>query len=336
MEKQNTATIDKNNLRQVIIDTPNQFIKGLEVAGNIGLQEKFDSIVVCGMGGSAMPGYLLKTIAKVRVPVFVHTSYGIPSSLTKNPLFFISSFSGNTEETIAAYDEAKKNYSVIGFSNGGKLAEKCQADDTPSVTYNVTDKFFQPRCALALAFSAMAKVAANSNLIDEVDVSLKNVASFLEQSIEAGLEKDGQAVAGKIKRRIPIFYASYESRYVAMINKIKVNENAKLPAFWNYYPELNHNEFNGYLNGAPDSFAVISLQDPKTHPQNIKRDQITNDLLTKMGYSVVCIKAKGISMFQRFFYLLTYGDWIAYYLAISINQDPTPVKMVEELKKKLT
>ncbi len=333
MKKQNT--IDKNNLRQVIIDTPAQFAKGIEVAGNIGIKKDFDSIVVCGMGGSAMPGYLLKTISGIKVPVFVHTNYGIPSSLTKNPLFFISSFSGNTEEAVAAYDEAKQNYSVIGFSNGGKLAEKCRADNTPNVIYDITDKFFQPRCALALAFSAMAKVAKNSNLIDKIDDSLKNTASFLKQSNKNGLEKEGQDAVEKIKGQIPIFYTSYELRYAAMISKIKINENAKLPAFWNYYPELNHNELNGYLNGTPDNFSVISLQDLNAHPQNIKREQITNDILTKMGYNVICIEAKGTSIFQRFFYLLTYSDWIAYYLALSINQDPTPVKIVEELKKKL-
>ncbi len=335
MMEEKDKKIDKNNLKKVILETPDQFARGLKAAGNIRSEKKCDSIIVCGMGGSAMPGYLLQTIAEPKVPIFTHTNYGIPLSLTKNPLFFISSFSGNTEETLESYEKARGKYAVVGFSNGGKLAEKCLADGTPIVNYGIKDENFQPRFALATAFSAMAKVAENSAAVRTINEPLEKVATFLKSNNEGEVANESAAIAKEIKGKIPIFYTSYELRYAAMISKIKINENSKLPAFWNYYPELNHNEFNGYLNGDPASFVIISLQDPKTNPQNIKRERITREILTKMGYNVLCIEAKGKNKLERFFYLLNYSDWISYYLALYINQDPTPVKMVEELKKKL-
>jgi glucose/mannose-6-phosphate isomerase len=327
--------IDNYNLKKIIAETPNQFAQGLKVAGNIGTRKKTDSIVVCGMGGSAMPGYLLQTVADSKVPVFINNDYRISPPLTKNPLFFISSFSGNTEETLEVYAKAKKKYNVICFSNGGLLTKRCLADKNLNINYAIKEKNFQPRCALATAFSAMAKVAENSGLIEQIEKPLKEAASFLKGEIKQEIAKKSAEIAKKIKNKIPIFYTSYELRYVAMISKIKINENSKMPAFWNYYPELNHNEFNGYLNGDPDSFTIISLRDPDTSSRNIKREKITNEILTKMGYDVICIKAKGKNKLEKSFYLLNYSDWISYYLALSINQDPTPVEMVEKFKKKL-
>lgn len=328
--------IDRSNLRKIIIDSGLQFEKGLKVAQKIGIKNKFDSLIICGMGGSALPGYLIESLLNLKIPVITYPNYGKPKIKGKNPLFFISSFSGNTEETLDVYKKIKRDsFKIIGFSNGGKLTELCKKDQIPCVEYDIPDSSFQPRYALPLVFAAMTKVLENSDLFQGADKTIRETANFMKKLNQSTLEEETKKIARKIKNRIPIFYSDYDLRYAVMINKIKINENSKLPAFWNYFPELNHNEFNGYLNGQPQSFQIISFFNKKAHPQNKKRIQITNKILTDLKYNVILINVKGGNLIENFFYVLNYGDWIAYSLALLIGQDPTPVIMVEKLKEKL-
>lgn len=329
--------IDSFNLRQIILDTPDQFLSGISAAGNTSAQGIFDSLIVAGMGGSAMPGYLLQTAVQTRIPVFVYCNYGLPPQATKNPLIFASSYSGNTEETLDAYAESRKSMlGTVGFTNGGELLEECKHDHVPCVTYNINDPNFQPRYATPFAFAAMATVSQNSGIAAEGTVAeLENTASFLKEFGGKKIEQAGREIAERIKGKIPIFYTSYPLRYAAMINKIKINEDAKLPAFWNFYPELNHNEMNGFVHGNPEQFVIVSLEDTEGHPQKFKRMRITNEILTEMKYEIISIEVKGSNTLERIFYALNWGSWIAYYLALAIGQDPTPVEMVEKLKKRL-
>jgi glucose/mannose-6-phosphate isomerase len=119
-----------------------------------------------------------------------------------------------------------------------------------------------------------------------------------------------------------------------MIWKIKINENAKTPAFWNYFPELNHNEMVGFT--LPQAkFHILLLMSEKEHSQNIKRMKITSELLRKKGVETTFINMPGNDTFENIFSTLILGDWTSYYLALAYNQDPTPVEMVEDLKKLL-
>jgi glucose/mannose-6-phosphate isomerase len=119
-----------------------------------------------------------------------------------------------------------------------------------------------------------------------------------------------------------------------MIWKIKINENAKTPAFYNFYPELNHNEMVGFTL-PQGKFHVLTLLDKNDHPQNIRRMHITAKILKKKGVDTTIIEMENDNIFNTIFSTLLLGDWVSYYLALSYNQDPTPVDMVEDLKKQL-
>ncbi|MBD3245301.1 MAG: hypothetical protein GF335_04920 [Candidatus Moranbacteria bacterium] len=335
------AKFDKFDLRTTIEQTYKQFKKAIKEAGDAKTHRSdYDSLVLCGMGGSAMPGYLLDLIDNLDIPVFIHRNYGVKKKLTQNPLFIVSSFSGNTEETLKAYEEAKKSsYDLICFSNGGKLMEKCQKDNFQSIFYNVLQENFQPRFALPLAFACMFQVLENSGIIKDDENSLIKTAEFLKNLDQKEIQKHCFGIALEIKNTTAIFYCPYHFRYLAMINKIKINENSKLPAFWNFYPELNHNEMNGFENGQPGNFKLVSFQDNDygafDEQKNLKRAQITNNLLTKFKYNVIVQEIEGKNQLEKIFYTLHLGDWISYYLAILNNQDPTPVNLVEAFKKEL-
>jgi glucose/mannose-6-phosphate isomerase len=145
-------------------------------------------------------------------------------------------------------------------------------------------------------------------------------------------EKMGQELAKKLSGKTPVVYASPKYKSVAMVWKIKINENAKTPAFWNFFPELNHNEMVGFTN-PQGKFFIIMLKDTDDNPKNLKRYQATADLLNGIGIDSEIIDMEGNNVFLKMFSSINYADWASYYLALAYGQDPTPVDLVEKLKK---
>jgi len=147
-------------------------------------------------------------------------------------------------------------------------------------------------------------------------------------------EETGRTIAQKLTGKTPIIYSSAKFAALALIWKIKINENAKTPAFYNFYPELNHNEMVGWTL-PQGKFHIITLLDPNDHPQNIKRMKITAELLKKKGTKTTLVEMEKSFVLNTIFNTLLLGDWVSYHLALEYGQDPTPVDIVEDLKKKL-
>jgi glucose/mannose-6-phosphate isomerase len=148
------------------------------------------------------------------------------------------------------------------------------------------------------------------------------------------LENQGKNLAQKLTNKIPIIYASDKFKDIAKIWKIKFNENSKTQAFWNYFPELNHNEMVGFTN-LQGNFHIIILKDKEDHPRIQKRMAIITDLLKKKGIEVATIDVLGEDLLTKIFSTLMLGDWASYYLALEYGIDPTPVEIVEDFKKKM-
>lgn len=324
--------MDKFNLRGLILKYPNQLKKGQHFAENVKPAEKsFSNLIICGMGGSALPGDLLisyfQNQQKFDLPIYISRSYYLPKNANKNSLIFISSYSGNTEETISCFKEALRlDASVAVFTKGGKIAEIAEEKKVPMVKYDLGFENFQPRYAATYAFIAMHQVLTNLKLTDIITEFPKISVSFLE--------KEGQALARKLKNKTPIIYASNQLKVVAKNWKIKINENAKTPAFWNYFPELNHNEMVGFTNPQGKFFNII-LSTKNEEALIKKRMEITNKLYQQKGISGEIIQIKGENYLEKLLNGLVLGDWTSYYLALEYGQDPTPVDMVEDFKEKM-
>ena len=333
MEK-NKNILDKSNLRQVILDFPSQFAKGLEVAKDVKVGSDFKRLVVSGMGGSALPTEILKTYLEeigTDLEIIQNRNYGLPKKAYRNALNFIVSFSGNTEETLSSFSEAlENNLQMVVFTNGGQLLELAKAKNIPHV---VIPNCIQPRCAIGYFFSAMLKVLANSGLTENSEsVILKN-QDYL-QTIVLPFEEKGRNIAKKLVGQTPIVYASELLKSIALILKIEFNENAKTPAFWNTFPELNHNEMVGWTL-PQGKFHVLIFQEKNIHPQVLKRMQITAELLKAKGMKTDFIALEAENILDTIFSAFLMGNWISYYLSLEYGQDPTPVAMVEEFKKLL-
>ncbi len=324
--------IDKSNLRQVIIDYPNQLQAGAEFAKNIQIEmkKKPSNLIICGMGGSALPGdFLIAYLREIKkkLPVFISQDYSLPPETTENSLVFISSYSGNTEETLACFKEAlEKKLPIVAFSESGEVEKIAKENKIPHVKYKINYKNFQPRYAISYAMVAMNKVLTNLGISDRITI-LPKIDSL-------STENYGKKLARKAKNKIPIIYASDKFGFLAKTWKIKINENAKIPAFWNVFPALSHNEMVSFSK-PPHRYCVFMLKGPQDHPRIQKRMDLTADLYRDRGIEVEIIEIKGITFLEKVLNTFILGDWLSYYLAIENGQDPTPVDLVEELKLKL-
>lgn len=324
--------LDTCNLRQVIIDYPNQLEIGQNFAKNIEVpKKKYSNLIICGMGGSALPADLLINFFENNggspLPIYISRSYDLPANISKKSLVFISSYSGNTEEPVCCLKKAKKiGATIVAFTAGGEIEELAQKYQLPLVKYIIDYKNFQPRYAITYAFMAMHQVLTKLALTDIIDELPKIDASLLENQ--------GKEIAQKIKGKTPIIYASNRLKIIAKNWKIKINENAKTPAFWNYFPELNHNEMVGFTN-PQGNFISLMLIDENDNDKIKKRVEITASLYQEKGLEIEVIDLSGKNYLEKILKALILGDWVSYYLALEYNQDPTPVDMVEDFKDRI-
>lgn len=326
---------DPSNFRQFILDTPNQFKVGFDLAKNIRLQGEFKGITVSGMGGSALPANLLKAYLKESgspISLCINRSYSLPSKDLSKYLNIISSYSGNTEETLSSLEELhSKGSPFIGMSSGGKVEEKCKEYATPHIKLPMPFPNYQPRMGTGYFFAAMLQILINHGLAKDTSSEIIRQANLFNDYM-GKYEEKGKELAPILKGKTPVIYSSFKLKAVAMIWKIKINENSKTPAFWNYFPELNHNEMVGFTNSQA-KFYLIMLKDPKDNFKNLKRYEATSRLLSEKGIDSTIINMDGEDLFSNMFLSISLADWTSYYLALEYNQDPTPVNMVEDLKK---
>lgn len=323
-------------MRDVILNSPDQIRHSIEVNKDVRIKGEFDSIVLAGMGGSGHPGDLLNALGLTTLPLTVHRSYGLPHIYGKKPLVIASSYSGNTEESITAYQSAKqKGYGLAVNTAGGKLEEYAKQDSAPLIKIGYPG--MQPRHTLNASFTGLATALANSQLAEDVSDDLLRIANVLEETIPT-LESAGKELAQKLKNNIPVFTSSNALAFAAKNFKIQANENAKTPAFWNEFPELNHNEMVGFSCPTEDysgKFHVVILRDADDNPRTRARMDVTKELYESWGVAVTEFPVEGETLAEKIFHAVSFGLWTTYYLALEYGTDPVPVAGVENFKKKL-
>jgi glucose/mannose-6-phosphate isomerase len=329
--------LDRENMEVVIVNSPQQFRDGIQVGAALDWKPSGPIMNMClaGMGGSWMAGALLGESGLLRVPLVIHRGYGLPSSAQKETLIIASSFSGNTEETLSAYDEARvRRLQIIALAAGGELERKAAEDGVPFLKIAANPPTMQPRSATGYGVGILGAFCARLGLASaETPNLLTRLAEYLDHVMPEARQR-GEALGTELSSTTPIIYASDQYADVARIIKIKINENAKTPAFWNVFPELNHNELIGWTQ-PHGPFHALLLRDNEDHPRVLKRIEITAALLQKTGVSVTIVPIEGGSRLEKVFETLLIGDWCSYRLALELGTDPSPVGMVEELKRAL-
>lgn len=298
------------------------------------------NIVLSGLGGSAIGGDLLQNYLRdeLKFPYQVVRNYNLPGYVNENTLFLASSYSGNTEETLACAEAALKRKSqIICITTGGKLEAFANNNKLPLAKLLPG---FQPRYALWINFFTLLKIIQTLKLIPDQNKIVEQIIPLLKSKGNEYSENSNKALefAEKLTGYIPVIYSVSDlTSAVGARLKGQMNENSKLHAFYNYFPEQNHNEIIGWETFSEKQFnaKVINILDADYHPQIKKRFEIVSELVKKSGAEVLNIQSDLNDFKLRLMDNIYFGDWVSYYLAVIRNQDPTSIKNINYLKEHL-
>src|SRR3989338_2793141 len=318
--------VDKDNMLQAIRDFPKQCREALALPKGLSVPGEVKNIVIAGMGGSAIGGDLLRVyMHSSKIPIYISRDYTVPGFVDSGSLVFAVSYSGNTEETLSSYYDAyEKRAKIIGITSGGKLGDECEK------TVNIPPGL-QPRAAIGYLFFPMLGILHNTGIIKVRNDDLNEMLEALKNTKK--FDEEGGALSKKLRGKVPIIYASEALGPIALRWKTQINENAKLPAFWNVFSEMNHNEIAGY-QGMDGKFAAVLLRD-KSDRQSIKRRMDICRGIMEERLNVEEVNVEGRSLLARMLSTVYLGDFVSYYLALWNRVDPSPVHIIENLKRKL-
>lgn len=301
-------------------------------------------VVMGGLGGSAIGGDLVRALVarEAKIPVMVIRDYLLPGFVDENTLVFLTSYSGNTEETLSAYRDAeRKGAGRLVLTTGGRLAEYAQRDGVPWIR---VPSGLPPRSAIGYLSLPVLVVLSRLGIIsfDRRDGSdlVETLRRMREQvGPQNPCEKNpAKALALSLYGRIPLVYGTAQITEAAALRwKGQINENAKALAYYNVLPEMNHNEVVGFE--APGEFlsslVVIFLRDNADHPRVQARIEITKGILKGKVAEIKEYWGEGNSLLSRLFSLIYLGDYASVYLALLYGINPKPVTVIEHLKREL-
>ena len=317
----------------VVVSIPNMLKQARSLANNFS-RAKFANIVIAGMGGSAISGDIIIDLlaAKVALPIVVNRNYSLPAFVGPKTLFFALSYSGNTEETLTATKEAlEKSAQVVCITSGGRLQELAQEKKLPCC---IIPSGCQPRAALPYLLIPVLAYFEQAKLYPSFAQDLAEAISLIE-SLQQDYQKQAQQLAKQLIGKTPLIFATQgNTGSVGYRLKTQFNENSKACALVNVFPELNHNEIVN-LGQRASNYYLLLLRDQGDSERINKRIAITRSLLESQLKGIFEIKSQGKSHLARLFSLIFFGDLLTVYLALEQGIDPTPVHVIEELKKEL-
>jgi len=335
--------IDTDNMHQSIYEFSDHLMQAVEIGKSIALKNQYSDIhnvVVAGMGGSAIGGDVARLLCKneLKVPMVVSRNYTLPGWVNKNTLVICSSYSGNTEETLAAFEHARdKGAQIVGISTGGILSEKMAEFELDLVTI---PGGLQPRAALGFSLVPMLFLMKQTGLIgpetmDQLPDAASFIASIRDQYGKQSDDNPTYSLAQRIYKTIPVIYGETDATGTLAVRfKGQLSENAKMLAYCNEMPEMNHNEIVGFKNNQDilNHISIIWLKDEKDHPRIAVRQDSTREIIGDLCANHEVISAQGDSAAIRYLQLIHYGDWVSYWCAILHQTNPTPVKKIDRLK----
>lgn len=340
--------LDRSNMLDSLLSLDEQCRRAKDIGATFDITsisgDGVRNIVFTGLGGSAIGADVIRsyTAEEIKVPIIVNRNYTLPNFIDRNTLLFASSYSGNTEETLGAYEKAKeKRARMVAISSNGTLEKLAKEDNVPLIKM---PGGFSPRCALAYSFIPPLFILCKLGFIGDKGKEVGEVAEVLsELKNELGLESPVEAniakrIALTLHRKFPIVYGGDDHIDVAIRRwRGELAENSKHLASSHVFPEMNHNEIVGWDHPAElmSEFVVIFLRDSGDHKRVAMRMDITKEILSKKGINIVEVFSKGKRLLSRMMSLIYIGDMASFYLAILNGVDPTPVDSVTYLKKQL-
>jgi len=337
---------DSGDMLTRICEMPWQCEQSWQMAMRFSLPADYsevDKVVILGMGGSAIGGDLVSSLAaaEARLPILVHRDYGLPAFVDARTLVIASSYSGNTEETLSSFEQALRTEAKkLVITTGGKLKAMAKERNIPAFSFAYKA---QPRATLGFSFLLILCFLQRLGFLKDKSADVVETVKILQemaQKMNEGVlasHNPAKQMAQRLYRYLPVIYGAGVAAGVAHRWKTQINENSKAWAFYEAFPELNHNAVVGYQ--FPRELArrvrVVLLRLPSFSQRIQLRYQATCQLLDRAKISYEIVDGKGKSLLSQVMSLVLFGDYASYYLALLYKIDPSPIKAIDHLKQQL-
>jgi len=338
--------MDPSAMTELIFGLPEQMETALQLASSADLRipgRSFKNICVLGMGGSAIGGDIVRSYAfhTLRLPMWVNRHYELPACVDEHSLVIACSYSGGTEETLAAYQQAvDRRAAIVCITSGGQLTEQAERHGHPIVRIPGGQP---PRSALGYLCIPILTCLAQNGLMPPQEAAIEESVAVLRHMCET-LHPDVQEntaliIAQQLYGKIPLILGSVPHvEAVAQRWKGQLSENAEVMAFANVFPELNHNEIMGWgpYRDLNRNIKVVYLRDREEHHRIRLRMTISKAIFEKHTGEVLEVHSSGTGLLARMFSLILWGDVVSLYLAFLNQVDPTAIENIDYLKRSLT
>lgn len=323
-------------MHSLIEDFGKQLHTAVEIAKAVHPEFKapVKNILISGLGGSGIGGTIAAEMAmpETHVPIQVSKSYFIPGYVNENTLVIISSYSGNTEETLNALQLAhEKKAQVWCITSGGKIAEFAQKNQLGLV---LIPGGMPPRACLGYSLAQQLNILHKLGCIKESPLSVINDTANAIIANRAAIQQEARHIAAFLYGKIPVLYTTTFNEGVAIRWRQQINENSKMLCWHHVVPEMNHNELVGW-KGGKENMAVVFLRSEDDYYRNSARIDINKEIIKKYTSNVLDVQAKGKTRIERSLYLVHLGDWVSWYLSELNEVDAVEVKVIDYLKGEL-
>jgi glucose/mannose-6-phosphate isomerase len=339
---------DSHDFYSILKQYPSQMREGYEIgcSYDFSIFRTLDirNVVICGMGGSAIGGDFIRVLSQhtSRSPVLVQRNYLTPAFIDEHSIVVVLSYSGGTEESLSAYEDARsKNANMLVITSGGELSQRAERDGTLCVRI---PGGLAPRMAFGYLFFPLLVFSSDLEVVpclrQDISEAINFVRALNEQYSDFGaMENAARDLAVDVCGALPLVYCAQEKlEAVALRWRCQIEENAKTLSYGNVFPELNHNEIVGWEKH-PDllhRFAIIMLREANEDPRIQKRIDTTKEILAPYPQSIRDVRAQSPDTLDLMLELLLLGDWFSYYLALANDVDPFPIEKIMHLKNALS
>lgn len=337
---------DPQGMRDLILNFPKQAEEAIVIGNSSAIKlntKKIQNIIITGMGGSAIGGDLLRAYMadKCDIPVSVNRHYYFPDYVGRNSLVIVSSYSGNTEETISAYNDAiKRKATIFCITSGGEAERIAKKHKHP---YIKIPGGLPPRAALGYSFFPTLIALSKLGFIKDQKKEIKESLGLLKTlsarySDHESTENRALNLAKRLHGKLPFIYSGADKFDTVNTRwRGQINENAKTLAFGHVFPELNHNEIVGWevQKDLMKNIHVVILRDKDDYKRIKLRMDVTKEIISNLADGITEVHTEGKSLLARTFSLLYLADWLSFYLAMLNGVDPSPVKKIDFLKEEL-
>jgi glucose/mannose-6-phosphate isomerase len=325
-------------MKTLVANFSKQLTEAINIGNNAKLtasKNKISNVLICGLGGSGIGGNVVSELVfgNSTLPINVTKGYFIPAYVNENSLIIISSYSGNTEETLNCMELAmKQNAKVVAVTSGGKVMEICKSNNLDCI---IVPAGMPPRACLGYSLTQLFFVLNFFDIIDN-DFKIQLEASIkLIDTEENNILSEAKSIAQKLFGKTPVLYATSNNEGMLIRFRQQLNENSKMLCWHQIIPEMNHNELVGWRD-KNENLAVLIFRDKDEYERNNFRININKEVISKYTSNITDVYSKGSSAIEKTIYLIHLGDWISIFLAEMRGFDASEISVINNLKSALS